>query len=450
MEHRRSIEDEAAMTQPNVATDRFVEGLITEAEIRSETVLAFFRLAGLLLFGVLLGVFDFVGHDHVFRFSFAVYAFAVVAGLACAWRRVYHGAIPWLITTAEVAVVLHFQAMLVLHQGFPIDGALAVPASLLLYLTLAQGAARYRPYLILYAAGLALLGVAALHVASVSIGMVDKLGFSVEELARVALTATMAATFFLIARRTRGLLWRSLREARWRDSLARFVPTGLVSQLTASGSIDRQAKARRAAVMFVDVRGFTGLSEKLPPVAIMALLDEFRRHLVPVIERHGGAIDKFIGDAIMAVFSADDGVAERSAQDAVRCIWALRNELDAWNRERRKLGEQVIEVGIGLHWGDVVAGVLGDEERLEFTVIGDTVNVAQRLEELSSQLGLPILISGETLAAGVASADREAWTEVPPHPIRGLSREVSLYAPKLPTRTEQDPGTLPAEPAPGG
>jgi len=421
------------MRQPKIVTDRVVEDLITEAEIRSETVLAFYRLAGLILFGVLLGVFDFVGHDHVFRFSFALYAFAVVAGLACAWRRVYHGAIPWVITTAEVLVVLHFQAMLVLHQGFSVDAALAVPASLLLYLTLAQGAARYRPYLILYAAGLALLGVLALHAGSIVIGTAENFGGTVEELARVALTATMAATFYLIARRTRGLLWRSLREARWRDRLARFLPTGLVSQLAASGSIDRQAKSRRAAVMFVDIRGFTTLSERLPPVAIMALLDAFRRRLVPVIESHGGAIDKFIGDAIMAVFSIDDGASERPAQEAVRCIGALWDEMGAWNLDRAKTGEARIDVGIGLHWGDVVAGVLGDEERLEFTVIGDTVNVAQRLQELSSPLGMPVLISGEAWMAGVPVADRDNWVEMPRQPIRGLAREIALHSLKRST-----------------
>lgn len=415
------------MIQPTVATDRFIAGLITEAEIRSETVLAFFRLAGLMLFGLLLGVFDFVGHDHVFRLSFTAYAVAVVAGLTCAWRRVYHWTVPWLITTAEVAVVIHFQAMLVLHQGFPVDAALAVPASLLLYLTLAQGAARYRPFLILYAAGLALLGVAALHVTAIAIGTAQGLGVTVEELARLALTATMAATFYLIARRTQGLLWRSLREARWRDSLARFVPSGLVTQLAASGSIDREAKSRTAAVMFIDIRGFTSLAERLPPVSIMALLDAFRRRLVPVIERHGGAIDKFIGDAIMAVFSADG----TSARSAVTCIGALLDELEGWNRQRRAAGETEVAVGVGLHWGDVVAGVLGDEDRLEFTVIGDTVNVAQRLEELCSQLGVPVLISGEAFAAGVAEADPGDWREVPPRPIRGLSREVSLFSPKL-------------------
>lgn len=409
------------------SADRFVERLIRDAEIKSETSLALFRLAGLLVFGLLLRVFDFVGHDHVFLMSFTMYALAVGAGLMCAWRRVYHGAIPWLITTAEVAVVLHFQVMLVLHEGYPIDAALGVPASLLLYLTLAQGAARCRLYLVLCTGGLALAGVAALHFALAGFAGQREHGISLEEIARLALTGTMAATFYLIARRTRSLLWRSLREARWRSSLARFVPSGLVAERAASGWIDRKVELRRAAIMLVDIRGFTALSEGSQRAAVMALLDEFRHQLVPVIEQHGGAIGKFIGDAIMAVFSAGEGVAERAASNAVRCLGALRTKLKEWNAVRTASGALPIRVGIGLHYGDVVAGVLGDDDRLEYTVIGDTGNVAQRLESLSSQLDTFVVVLGEAFLAGVPESDRAAWRTLPPQAIRGITRDIELY-----------------------
>lgn len=173
-----------------------------------------------------------------------------------------------------------------------------------------------------------------------------------------------------------------------------------------------------------DLRGFTAMSEKLAPKEVVAQLNAYHGAMMAVIERHGGVIDKFIGDGTLVVFGLDAG-PEVGATAAVRCAEEMLSALEAHNEERARLGQPPLKMGIGIHTGEVIAGNIGAPgRRLEFTVIGDAVNTASRLEGLTKERGAPALISSATVDL---IADRSGVREVAAVSIRGKEREHAVF-----------------------
>ncbi|MEO6576688.1 MAG: adenylate/guanylate cyclase domain-containing protein, partial [Polyangiaceae bacterium] len=151
-------------------------------------------------------------------------------------------------------------------------------------------------------------------------------------------------------------------------------------------------------VLFSDIRSFTALSEKLSPEELVEQLNEYFDGMVTAITKHGGTVDKFIGDAVMAVFG---GVLELKdpCASAFDAAVAMRAALADLNEARRLVGRPPIENGIGMHYGEVMQGTIGSTDRKEFTVIGDAVNTASRIEGITKEHGFPILISEELFAS---------------------------------------------------
>lgn len=182
--------------------------------------------------------------------------------------------------------------------------------------------------------------------------------------------------------------------------LARYFAPQVVAEITAesgqaAGEETVRGRRQQVTVLFSDVRGFTALSEKLDPDELVATLGQLRRRQTRVIFEHGGTLDKFIGDAVMATFGTPRPGAEpgRDAKNAVLCGQALLRSLDQWNQERRAAGLAALRIGVGLHTGEVFVGDVGFEDRLEYTVIGDAVNTAARIESLCKTFDWPFLIS---------------------------------------------------------
>lgn len=148
---------------------------------------------------------------------------------------------------------------------------------------------------------------------------------------------------------------------------------------------------RRVTVLFADLRQFTALSERLRPEEVVAILNGYLDRMTGVIRERGGRVDKFIGDAIMADWGALDDLDAPEA-DAVRAALGMVSALADFNR-KAPVGDRPLELGIGLHVGDAVAGSIGSSHKLEFTVIGDTVNLASRLEGLTKRYGAAIVAS---------------------------------------------------------
>ena len=196
--------------------------------------------------------------------------------------------------------------------------------------------------------------------------------------------------------RSRRLVWRYAAIERQRLNLARYFPPATVDELARDDLPFAEIRELNAAVLFADVVGFTRWSERHTPVETISLLREVHGLLEEAIFRHGGTLDKFIGDGVMATFGTPEPVPQDSL-NAVACVNAILEDVAALNERRRARGAEPVQIAVGLHYGPVVVGNIGTERRLELAVIGDTVNAASRLEELTRIVGRAAVISDDVV-----------------------------------------------------
>jgi adenylate cyclase len=222
-----------------------------------------------------------------------------------------------------------------------------------------------------------------------------------------------------------------LREKRTREQavrlFSRFLNPTVVRQIVDQGETveSLSGKTRQMSILFSDIRGFTTLSETRPPQEIVALLNRYFSRQVAVVFRHGGTLDKFIGDCIMAFWGAplDD---ERHAEHAVAAALEMEQVLIAFKKE---FGDAAgdFDVGIGIHSGSAVVGFIGAEQKLDYTAIGDAVNLASRIEGLTKEAHCRILVSRETATACHNSFE---FTSRGSYKVKGRTQEVELFEPK--------------------
>lgn len=203
----------------------------------------------------------------------------------------------------------------------------------------------------------------------------------------------------------------------------RFVNPYVVKQLMSAGGLKSSGESRAISVLFSDIRGFTTLSENRTPQEVVLLLNRYFTLQVAVVFKHGGTMDKFIGDCIMAFWGAplDDA---RHAENAVRAALEMADVLQQFKKE---LGQEDadFDVGIGIHSGPAVVGLIGSEQRREFTAIGDTVNLASRIEGLTKGVSR-ILVSEETMhQCGAAFG----FTPYGSFEVKGREQGVRLFGP---------------------
>jgi len=211
---------------------------------------------------------------------------------------------------------------------------------------------------------------------------------------------------------------------RARANLSRYVAPNMVEELARADNPFGAPRSQTIGVMFVDMVGFTRLAAAREPVEVFALLREFHARLARIVFEHAGTLDKFTGDGIMATF----GTPRASGQDAAHalaCARAIAEDIEAWNAERAK----PIRIGIGLHWGAALMGTIGDTRRLEFAVVGDTVNVASRLESLSRDLGVTIATSADLVEqARRDGADLRGFSHRGPQTLRGRAGLIDVWS----------------------
>jgi class 3 adenylate cyclase len=192
-----------------------------------------------------------------------------------------------------------------------------------------------------------------------------------------------------------------------RSVFSKFVPPEIINDLVArKGSSSTLAgEKRRVAVLFSDIRGFTTLSEENPPEAVVSFLNRYLEAMCEIIYEQGGMPDKFIGDAILAVFGATSSWPDNALR-AVRSARAMIQAVGSLDTSGLVLPSGGLRIGIGIHSGDAIVGNIGSSTKIEFTVIGDTVNLASRLEGLTKYYHRPILASQEVLEEVRATEDR--------------------------------------------
>jgi class 3 adenylate cyclase len=185
---------------------------------------------------------------------------------------------------------------------------------------------------------------------------------------------------------------------RARQRFGVYLSRELVDQAMDAEVLAPGGRRQSVAVLFSDLRGFTTYSENLSPEALLRELNAYLEAMVAVIQDEGGVIDKYVGDAIMVVFGIPTP-GHQDAERAIRCAWRMNQALAEHNQERDAQGLPALRHGIGVHYGDVVAGNLGTSERLQYTVVGDTVNLASRLESSTKTLGVSVALSQNLIDA---------------------------------------------------
>ncbi|MDP6602864.1 MAG: adenylate/guanylate cyclase domain-containing protein, partial [Rhodospirillales bacterium] len=184
-------------------------------------------------------------------------------------------------------------------------------------------------------------------------------------------------------------------EKRMKSTMSRYMDPGLADQLLGGGEDILGGRSATATILFSDVRGFTTLTEELGAQGTVALLNDYFTIMVDCISREEGMLDKFIGDAIMAAFGIPV-VHDDDEDRAVRAAVSMITDLRAWNAERLNEGKMGVDMGIGLNTDEVVSGNIGSPKRMDYTMIGDGVNLAARLESACKQYSARILISENT------------------------------------------------------
>jgi class 3 adenylate cyclase/CheY-like chemotaxis protein len=208
------------------------------------------------------------------------------------------------------------------------------------------------------------------------------------------------------------------------DILTRFVPKEFLEHLERKSLADVKLGdhvQRDMIVFFSDIRDFTTLSEAMSPQDNFNFLNSYLKHVNPIIRARGGFIDKYIGDAIMALFP-------QSAKEALQAALDLQVQVAKYNQGRRLAGYLTIKIGIGMHRGELILGTIGEGERMQTTVISDAVNVASRIEGLTKTLGAPLLISG-TVVEGLDGPARENFKlrNLGNIKAKGKTQAVELY-----------------------
>jgi adenylate cyclase len=213
-------------------------------------------------------------------------------------------------------------------------------------------------------------------------------------------------------------------ELRRRDNLTRFLPRQVAERVLAHGDRALAPVQREVTVLFSDIRGFTALSESLPPRAVLELLDDYFGRMALIVKGHDGVVGKFLGDGLLAFWGVPDEDRDH-AHKAVRAALDMQKELRDVNRARESEGLPPLRIGIGVHTGAVAAGMLGGAEHAEYTVIGDAVNVASRIEGLTKTHGVDVLVSETTWER---CGERFGGTKLAAEEIRGRREPVVLYA----------------------
>ena len=394
---------------------------------------AWLRLVALAILVVNLGLAGKQDSGIVHANVVVVYGVLTIIALILAELRRGTTWLSWFYVVLDAMLVVILFHEHLFAPGKDLDHTLTAPSLAIGFVLLTHVALRLRPVLVFLFSGLVILGWLALLTVAVEAhlgkGAAHTLDWSafLTEAALAAAFGFAALVCGLLTHDHNVLLSTAVLAERRRANLSRFFSPTVLTELQATGtSLD--LGRREVAVMFVDLRGFTSLSETIPLEMLARLLAEFRELVTREVFAHGGMIDKFIGDGVMAAFGQPKSTADDAAR-ALECAVHLSRMLHDWSEMRRRRGDVNPRAGIGLHFGTAIGGVLRSGSHDEFTLVGDAVNVAQRLERLCKPLDASIVASWEVVEAG-DGRELTDWKYENGVEIEGRSRRMRIaYVP---------------------
>jgi adenylate cyclase len=232
----------------------------------------------------------------------------------------------------------------------------------------------------------------------------------------------MCVLGFLAAMTNRavGAMFQGLRQ---RDNLTRFMPRQVAERVIHAGPNALAPVEREVTVMFTDIRGFTAMSEGLSPREVLSMLDDYFGRMGQIVKGHDGVLGKFLGDGLLAFWGVPDRLDDHAVR-AVRAARDMRRAVRELNQHRENQGQPPIRIGIGIHTGPVAAGMLGGALQAEYTIIGDAVNVASRVESLTKEHDVDVLISEVTWSQLAEPRRGEKLATVE---IRGRKQPIVVY-----------------------
>lgn len=322
---------------------------------------------------------------------------------------------------------------------------LKAPTLLYAFILIAIRVLRFEPMWILLAGASVLVGWTALVVYALAMTPEAQItnNFAVYASSRAMLIgaevdkamsiAAVTAVLALATVRARRLLVRAITESHAAAELSRFFAPEVASdiRMTHDNLKPGDGVLREAAVMMIDLRGFTKLSAGLAPDQTLALIAEYQDRAVPMIRAHGGSIDKYLGDGIMATFGAAKS-SDSYAADALAALVSVLGAAAAWSADRTARGDDAVEIGCAVATGPMLCGVIGVADRLEWTVIGEAVNLAAKLEKHCKVAGVSALTTQATLdlarEQGMAADD---WRRLPAQRVNGVTNRLDLATPPV-------------------
>ena len=397
---------------------------IRDQQDRSEVLIGWFQLAVVLTFGALyLAAPKTFTEESAFApvpWALAVYLVLTVIRLVWASRA----RLPdW---SLAMSVVFDMTLLLGLIWSFhiqydqPASFYLKAPTLLYVFIFIALRALRFEARFVILAGVVAALGWGMMILYVVMADPEDMmitrdyvsymtsnailLGAEFDKIISILMVTALIA---VALQRAKGLLVRAVAEQTAAQELSRFFAPEIANKIKQSEQEIHagSGEMRDAAVVNLDMRGFTRLASEAPPDVAMGLLSEYQAHVVPVIQKHGGSIDKFLGDGIMATFGAA-APSKTYAADALRALEEAIGATKEWRQRLESVGRLCPEVNGSVATGRILFGAVGDESRLEYTVIGDAVNLSAKLEKQNKVLGVHAVCDAETYDRAVEQGYR--------------------------------------------
>jgi adenylate cyclase len=435
--------------ETSAALSERVHRRIEQQQATSEIIVGWIQASAIIFFAVVYAIspkaFPPGTRFEPIPWTLGIYAVFTAVRIFLAYRGRLSRRFVAISTIVDITVLMLTIWSFHLQYQAPPALYLKAPTLMYVFILIALRTLRFEPLYVMIAGGCSAAGWLVLFLYAALVSDVEAPVFTrsyVEyvtsykilrgaEIDKVLSILMVTAILTLTLVRARKLLVNCVAEEVVAADLARFFAPEVAKQLRDAqiGPLAGQGVRCDAAILSIDLHGFTRISHDLPPTELIALLSEYHARLVPVIERHNGSIDKYVGDGILASFGAVAPSANYAA-DLCRAVEELTAAAEAWVAERRKRGLAAPAIGMAGASGEVVFGTIGHETRLEYTVIGEVVNLAAKLEKHTKREGVPALLTRSTYALALTQGyhPQAAVDEVPARSIEGVTDPVDLVA----------------------